>query len=113
MPTGGCGSSERVRFDWERIDLWEDLLASLPKDCMWFFYGDWNAIESTEDKSTSYGKIMSDVESLIFQQLKSALKIEDIFFRTSPIKFSWDNKRRDEVRVLARLDRITPFWQLP
>lgn len=36
----GCGSTECVRFHWERIDLWGDLLASLPKECMWFLCGD-------------------------------------------------------------------------
>jgi hypothetical protein len=52
---------------------------------------------------------MIDVEGLAFQQLKVALKVEDAFPNSSPIKFSWDNKRRNGVRILARLDWISSF----
>jgi exonuclease III len=92
----------------ERIDLWGELLTSLPRGCRWFLAGDWNVVERKVDKSSSCGKIMSD-EGLLFQQLKLALKVEDTFPNSSPIKFSWDNKRRDGVRILARLDRIYSF----
>jgi hypothetical protein len=93
----------------DRIELWGELLASLPRDCRWFLCGDWNTVERREDKSTSCGKIMLDAESMAFQQLTAALRVEDVFPLASPIKFSWDNKRRDGVRVLAHLDRIYSF----
>jgi exonuclease III len=92
-----------------RTDLWGELLASLPRDCKWLMVGDWNVVERRVDKSTSCGKIMTDGEKFVFEQLLSALKVEDAFPNTSPIKYSWDNKRRDGVRVLARLDRIYSF----
>jgi hypothetical protein len=97
----------------ERLELWGELLATLPRDCRWLLCGDWNSVETKEDKSTSCGKIMPDAESQVFQQLKLVLKIEDTFARTSPIRFTWDNKRRDGIRVLARLDRIYSFLDAP
>jgi hypothetical protein len=76
-----------------RTALWEELSTSLPHDCKWILCGNWNVVECKIDKSTACGKIMSDGEKLTFVQLTSALKVEDAFSNTSPIKYSWDNKR--------------------
>jgi len=90
----------------ERVELWSELLASLPKDCNWILSGDWNFVETRADKSNNCGRMVSQAERRTFEQLLGALNVGDHFPRTNPIKYSWDNRRRDGVRVLARLDRI-------
>jgi hypothetical protein len=93
----------------ECIALWNELLHTLPRDCRWTCSGDWNAVEHGEDKSMTCGKITIDGEKLLFEQLTSALKVKDAFPNTSPIKYSWDNKKQDRIKILARLDRMYLF----
>jgi hypothetical protein len=70
-----------------RIDLWGEFLAVLPRDYWWLMVGDWNMVEYRSDKSSGCGRIMTDAECLIFQQLKVVLKVEDKFPTPSPINF--------------------------
>jgi len=93
----------------ERMELWAELLSTLPKDCKWILCGDWNFVENSKDKSSLCGKLVSPIESQVFNSLISALCVEENFPRTNPIKFSWDNRRQDGARVLAQLDRIYSF----
>jgi hypothetical protein len=93
----------------DRIELWEELLHTLPRDCKWILGGDWNFVEYRGDKSSSCGRVVIDSERLAFNQITSALQVEDNFSASNQIKFSWDNRRRNGIRVLARLDRIYSF----
>jgi hypothetical protein len=93
----------------ERVALWEELSHVLPRDCRSILVGDFNFVERRTDKSNLCGKLVSDGEKVVFSQLVALLGVEDNFPSTSPVKFSWDNRRRDGVRVLARLDRIYSF----
>lgn len=45
-------------------------------------------------------------------QLKVEPGVEDRFSLANPIRYSWDNKKNDGVRILARLDRICSFQAL-
>ena len=85
----------------DRITLWEELLSTLSCNYCWILNGDWNTVERREDKSTECGMIMSDGEKLLFGQFTLALKVEDVFPNTSLIKYIWDNKKRDGIRILA------------
>jgi hypothetical protein len=38
--------------------------------------------------------------------LKEHFKVEDFFDSKSRLRYSWDNRRRNEIRVLTRLDRF-------
>jgi len=55
------------------------------------------------------GKLISAVERVSFTRLLGALNLGESFSSSNPVKFSWDNKWRDGVRILARLDRIYSF----
>jgi hypothetical protein len=83
------------------IEMGRELVTFVPQDCCWLLVGDWNAVKQPRDKSSSCGKVMTNVEGLVFHQLKAALKVEDANLNSSPIVFSWDNKRRDEIRIFA------------
>lgn len=93
----------------ERRVLWDELAATLPHDCRWVLGGDWNVVESREDKSSVDGNVLAGTEWVSFQQLIGGLEVTDPFDRTSAIKYTWDNRRKDSKRVLARLDRIYAF----
>lgn len=93
----------------ERMELWTELVTCLDKDCKWILSGDWNFVEQSTDKSNMCGKLYSMAEWQAFEALLGALDLEEKFSTTSPIKYSWDNKCRDCLRILARLDRIYSF----
>jgi hypothetical protein len=48
-------------------------------------------------------------EARIFFQLLDILRVNDPFPNANRVKFSWDNRRRTGLRVLARLDRIYSY----
>ena len=89
----------------ERCLLWEELLTSLSRDCRWVFSSDWNFVERAMDKSNLKESIMSELEKRIFGELKDTFQLEDPFPDSNSIRFSWDSKRQDGSRVMARLDR--------
>ena len=93
----------------ERCVLWEELIASLPRDCRWVFSGDWNFIERAVDKSNLKESTVSELEKGIFEELKGTFQLVDPFPAANRIRFSWDSKRRDGSRVMARLDRTYSF----
>lgn len=97
---------------WERTEFWAELLLSLNKDCKWLLCGDWSFVERREDKSSMCGKLVSATERLAFENLTRGLNGEDCFPTTGRTKFMWDNRRRDGVRILTRLDRIYSFQQV-
>lgn len=92
-----------------RRELWDELASSLPQDCKWILGGDWNVVEDHRDKSNSEGYILTGAEKVSFQQLMAGLEVFDTFDRTSPIRYTWDNRRSGTQRVLARLDRYYTF----
>ena len=93
----------------ERCILWEELLTSLPRDCRWVFVGDWNFVERATDKSNLKESIVSEMEKRVFEELKDTFQLEDPFPATNHIWYSWDSKRQDGSRVMARLDRTYAF----
>lgn len=93
----------------ERIELWTELLVTLDKDCKWILCGDWNFVENKGDKSSLCGKLISPTERHEFELLLGALNVEDKFSCNNPIKYTWDNRRKDGSRILACLDRIYSF----
>jgi endonuclease/exonuclease/phosphatase family metal-dependent hydrolase len=92
-----------------RIELWKELIRVLPRDCRSILVGDFNFVENRTNKSSMCGKLIPVGEKIVFTQLTSLLGVEDNFSPSGPIRFTWDNKRRDGMRVLARLDRIYVF----
>ena len=88
-----------------RIALWHELLEILPSDYRWLVSGDFNMLESAQDKSTLCSKLMSNCEKLVWEAFKSSFHLSDTFAHTGKLRFTWDNKRRDGSRILGRLDR--------
>lgn len=89
----------------ERTLLWQELSATLPSDCRWIVSGDFNMVESAQDKSILCGKLMTNREQIVWEAFKTSFHLRDTFNHTGKLKFSWDNRRRDGCRVLGRLDR--------
>jgi len=88
------------------MELWSELQGVLEKECKWLLAGDLNFVEKTIGKSSFCGKIISTWERQVFEELLRTLNVEECFPNMGPIKYTWDNKRLDGVRILARLDRI-------
>lgn len=93
----------------ERRGLWDELATVLPQDCRWILAGDWNVVENPVDKSNVDGRILSGAEKISFHQLLAGLEVSDSFDNSNAIRYTWDNRRRDNKRVLARLDRFYTF----
>lgn len=89
----------------ERIAIWQELSTRLPADCRWIVSEDFNMRQNQHDKSSLCGKSMSQRERIVWDAFKSSLNLSDNFNPAGKLRFSWDNKRRDECRILARLDR--------
>ena len=89
----------------ERTLLWQELSARLPSDCRWIVSGDFNMVESAQDKSTLCGKLIPQRERLVWEAFKASFQLSDTFSHTGKLHFSWDNRRRDGCRILGRLDR--------
>jgi exonuclease III len=96
----------------ERCQLWNELIDTLPLDCKWVLAGDWNFVSSPGDKTSECGRLISGEEARIFAQLVDLVQVADPFPSTNRVKFSWDNRRRTGLRVLARLDRIYSYKQV-
>lgn len=93
----------------QRCLLWEELMNSLPQGCRWIALGDWNFVEHARDKSNNRATNRTIEEKRLFHEFKALLQVEDNFPRSNKIKFSWDNRRVDGQRILARLDRAYVF----
>jgi endonuclease/exonuclease/phosphatase family metal-dependent hydrolase len=68
-------------------------------------------VSNPRDKTSECGRFIAGEEARIFTQLVDLLRIDDPFPSTNRVKFSWDNRRRTGLRVLARLDRIYSYKQ--
>jgi exonuclease III len=90
----------------DRMNLWCELISTLPSDCRWIVCGDWNMVLLPCDNSNPSGNIACDAERLVFTRLLAHLQVEDYFPFTDPIRFSWDSKRRTGIRTMKRLDRV-------
>jgi exonuclease III len=93
----------------ERILLWRELVNCLPQGYRWILGGDWNVVEQARDKSFREGRIISDVEKLELEILKTHLQVTDYFEYDQLLAYTWDNHRLDGARVLARLDMFYTF----
>lgn len=85
--------------------LWRELITALPTSCRWILTGDFNMVESRQDKTNPCGCLLPLSERQVFTALKQHLKVEDHPWSPGSLKFSWDNFRWDGQRILARLDR--------
>lgn len=92
-----------------RRALWDELASVLPQDCRCILLGNWNVVESPSDKSNIDGRILSGVEKISFHELLASLEVSDSFNCPNNICYTWDNRRRDGRRLLARLDRFYTF----
>ena len=71
---------------------------------------DFNMVENPVDKSTSsYSHLMELKKELAWVDIKNKYNIEDYFSRNKGPLYSWDNLRKDGIKVLARLDRFYSF----
>ena len=93
----------------ERCLLWQEMIDSLPLDCKWVLASDWNFVSNPRDKTSECGGLISGMEARVFAQLVDLLQVNDPFLNSNRLQFSWDNRRRTRLRVLARLDRVYPF----
>ena len=84
---------------------WTLEASRLPSDCRWLVSGDFNMVENPLDKSSLCSKIMTQGENLAWEALKSGLHLRDTFNHFGKLKFTWDNRRRDDCRILGRLDQ--------
>lgn len=48
-------------------------------------------------------------EKRLFMSLKTILHIDDGFLASNLVRYCWDNRRRNKIRAMARLDRIYRF----
>jgi hypothetical protein len=70
------------------------------------FPGDWNFVEKRQDKSRNNMQTMTMEEKRLFENFTTMFDVHDHFLASSRVRYSWDNRRRDGGRNLARLDRI-------
>jgi hypothetical protein len=70
-------------------------------------------VESSVDKSTQCGRLISNSDRIHWEALKHALNIEDFFHHGRGFKYSWDNGRMEGQRILARLDCFYVFRNHP
>jgi hypothetical protein len=92
-----------------QVRLWESLTTLLPANCCWLITGDFNMVESRQDKTNPCGRLIPTGERLIFQAMERHLQVEKNLRSTSSSWFSWDNFRHDGQHILARLGRFYVF----
>ena len=68
--------------------------------------GDFNFVECTSNKTTSYNRLISKIERRLWNELKQTLDIGEIFNRDNGLKYSWDNEREEGQRIIVRLDKV-------
>jgi hypothetical protein len=94
---------------YERTVLWQTLVNTLLLHRRWILCNDWNVVETQADKSSKDGCIISGVEQIEFEFLKSYFQVTDFFQRNKKKVYSWNNRRTWEDRVMARLDPVYTF----
>jgi hypothetical protein len=99
----------RVTESIARIELWEELVRILPRDFHSLLQGDFNFVENRSDKSNICDKLILDNEKAVFILLTFLLGVEDRVPSNGPLRLSWDNRWKDKVKVMARLDRFYSF----
>lgn len=85
----------------ERCVLWELLIATLPRTCRWVLAGDFNNVETRQDKSKTCGRLIPNMERRLFNTMKEILQVTDNPRDVGSLQYSWDNARQDGSRVLA------------
>ena len=78
----------------------------LPHNCRWLLLGDFNFVERRQDKISACGHLIPLVERLVFDVLKSHLKVDKTRRLPSILRFLWDNFMADGSRIHACLDRF-------
>jgi len=64
--------------------------------------GDFNMVEHHSNiKSSTYGRMMSAPERLLFNGLKEALQIQEFPLTQPSLVYSWDNGKLDNDKVMA------------
>lgn len=92
-----------------RCNLWDAMIRELPSGCRWILGGDFNMVESRNDKTNPCGRMVPATERALFLNLKQHLNIDDNLRSPGSLQYSWDNFRNDGSRVMARLDRFYIF----
>ena len=95
-----------------RCSLWEFLLENLPKDFRWLLCRDYNFVKQASNKSNINGKIILVEKKQVFSLLIDAHKVEDKFLANNMLRFSWENKKKDRDKHLARIDKHYTFNQV-
>jgi hypothetical protein len=78
---------------YERTVLWQTLVNTLLLHRRWILCNDWNVVETQADKSSKDGCIISGVEQIEFEFLKSYFQVTDFFQRNKKKVYSWNNRR--------------------
>jgi hypothetical protein len=63
-------------------------------------------VEHKEDKSLACGKIISNKKKLSWEALKLTLDVSEPTKSMENLKYSWDNLRGGNERIMARLDMV-------
>jgi exonuclease III len=68
-----------------------------------------NMVTSARDNSNPMDHTIGEQERVAFAALVDYLQIQDFFDYSGSLTFSWDNKRRQGIRTLKRMDRFYCF----
>jgi hypothetical protein len=70
---------------------WVKMVQLLPNYYKWIFVQDWNMVKQHRDKSSTCGHLIFQSKSLIWEQLKAQINVEDVFDSKGKLKYTWDN----------------------
>ena len=92
--------------------MWKSVIQNIPNHCCWLIVGDFNIVETRQDKTNQCGRLVTLRERDSFQVMKQYLQIDKVDRSTGSMRYSWDNLRLDGICVLACLNRIYTFKSL-
>jgi exonuclease III len=97
----------------DRRDLWLHMIQDLPHTCRWILAGDFNMVESRQDKTNQCSRLMVQQERDAFGTLKRQVNLKETPRSADNLSFSWDNRRWDMSRLLACMDHFYTFKPMP
>lgn len=89
------------------------MIVELLLACRWIMAGEFNMVEARLDKTNPCGRLIAARERLMFNNLKTQLKVDDNPRSQGTLRYSWDNQHMDGSRIFAWLDRIYMFQPIP
>jgi hypothetical protein len=87
-------------------NVWEAIKEKVSRDYFWLLCGDLNMVEGKEGKSSFCGKLIFDKERFFGEALKFSLDLHKPPRIKNNLRFSWDNQKLGEERIMVRLDRV-------